>query len=490
MMSDWAVNLRPELLTTACALVVILADLIQGKGSRRWLGWFSAALAGGVIVSLAGAWGGLGQSAELWGGVIRVDRLGLIFKLVFLSGVAIVSVGSMDFAVERFRYVGEYFGLLFFAALGMMLMASAGDLLTLYLGLELASLSLYALSAFAKTSPRSSEAGLKYVILGATASAIYLYGTSLVYGAAGGTRFDTITQSFGYGWHANAGLLVGGVFVLVAFAFKVAAAPFHMWAPDVYRGAPTPVTGFLSTASKAAGFAALARVLLGPMLEAANQWTVLVVGISVLSMIFGNLVALSQSNIKRMLAYSGIAQAGYALIGLAALSPAGLMATGFFLFQYLFTNLGAFLVVTLVGTHEGDDEIASYAGLSGRNPVLALAFLIFLLSLGGIPPLSGFWGKLFLFWAAIQEGMYGVVVVGVLASVLSLYYYLMVARAMYILPAGERRAIPRQVPIMLAVGVCAVLVVALVYPRPLLDLAWKAALGFLSASPGGVVALR
>jgi NADH-quinone oxidoreductase subunit N len=276
--------------------------------------------------------------------------------------------------------------------------------------------------------------------------------------------------------------MVGGIFVLVAFAFKIAAAPFHMWAPDVYQGAPTPVTAFLATASKAAGLAALVRVLLGPMLAAASQWVMIVVALSALSMVFGNLVALSQRNIKRMLAYSGVAQAGYALIGIATLSPLGLAATVFFVVQYLFANVGAFLVVTLVGSSEQDDEIASYAGLSARNPVCAFALLLFLLSLGGIPPLAGFWGKLFLFWAAIREGMYGLVVIGVLTTVLSLYYYLMVARAMYILPAGERPSIRLQVPAVLAVGLCVAAVVALAYPRPLLDLAWTAAQGFLPAA--------
>jgi NADH-quinone oxidoreductase subunit N len=489
MMADWLTYLRPEIMALSAALLVILADLVQGGGSRRWLGWLSAALAAVVLIALCSMWGAVTTPVELWGGVIQIDRLGLIFKLVFLAGVAVVAVGSVDFAVERFRYVGEYYGLLFFAAAGMMLMASAGDLLTLYLGLELASLSLYVLAAFAKKDPRSGEAGLKYVVLGATASAIYLYGTSLIYGAVGGTRFALIAHHISGRSGAEIGLMVGGVFVLVAFAFKIAAAPFHMWAPDVYQGAPTPVTGFLSTASKAAGLAALVRVLLGPMLAAASQWVMILVALSALSMVFGNLVALSQRNIKRMLAYSGIAQAGYALMGIAALSPLGLAATSFFIVQYLFANVGAFLVVTLVGSSEQNDEIASYAGLSARNPVCALALLLFLLSLGGIPPLAGFWGKVFLFWAAIREGMYGLVVIGVLTTVLSLYYYLMVARAMYILPAGERQSIRLQVPAVLAVALCAATVIALAYPRPLLDLAWNAAKGFLAAG-GAPVALR
>jgi NADH-quinone oxidoreductase subunit N len=477
MMAQMLEQLKPELLTLCAALVVILADLIQVRGRRKWIGWFSAALAIAVVFTLAGEWGKLAQPISLWGGVMVLDRLGLLFKVIFLLGVAVASVGSIDFAAQRFRHIGEYYGLLFFSAFGMMLMASAGDLLTLYLGLEVASLSLYVLAAYAKASPRSGEAGMKYIILGATASAIYLYGASLIYGAVGTTLFGTISHHVSLeGVHP--GLAVGGVFVLAAFAFKIAAVPFHMWAPDVYQGAPTPVTGFLSTASKAAGFAAIIRVLLGPMLHGASGWLVFVIALSGMSMVVGNLLALPQRDIKRMLAYSGVAQAGYALVGIAAASNLGTMATIFFLFQYLFTNLGAFLVVTIVGSSVGDDQITSYHGLRGRNPGLALAMLVILLSLGGIPPLSGFWGKVFLFWAGVKSGLYGLVLIGVMASVLSLYYYLMVARAMYIEPAAGRPPVRLQLPAVIAIIICVLVVVGLAYPGPLISLATKAAAGF------------
>ena len=471
-------QLTPELLTLGAALLVILLDLIQARGNRKWLGWLSGAAAALIVAATAAKWGELERPVALWGGVMVLDRLGLIFKAIFLLGVAVAAVGSVDFASHRFRHVGEYYGLLFFSALGMMLMASAGDLLTLYLGLELATLSLYVLTSYAKASPRSGEAGLKYVILGATASAIYLYGASLIYGSAGTTLFSAVAQRLS--WEGfGPGLAVGGLFVLAAFAFKIAAVPFHMWAPDVYQGAPTPVTGFLSTASKAAGFAALMRVLLGPMLGAASGWVVFVVALSGLSMIVGNLLALAQRDIKRMLAYSGVAQAGYALVGLAATSTLGTLATVFFLFQYLFTNLGAFLVATIVGSSAGDDQITSYHGLSRRNPGLALCLLLLLLSLGGIPPLAGFWGKLFLFWAAVRSGLYGLVLIGVLASVLSLYYYLMVARAMYIEPVAGREPVRLQVPAMIAVVVCVLVVVGLIYPGWLIELAHTAAVAFM-----------
>jgi len=472
-MAETLRQLRPELLTLGAALLVILVDLIQPRGqSRRWLGWFSGLLAAALLAVLVSDWRLVSPPQELWGGVMRVDHLGVIFKAIFLLGVGVCAIGSAEFAATRFRNVGEYYALLFFSALGMMLMASAGDLLTLYLGLEIATLSLYVLVAFAKDRPRSAEAGLKYVVLGATSSAVYIYGASLIYGSAGTTLFSGLMEAAR--GPAQAGLMVGAMMVLAALSFKVAAVPFHMWAPDVYQGAPSTVTAFLSTASKAAGFAALLRVFHGPIGRAAPEWLVVVAVLAALSMIVGNLLAIPQRDIKRMLAYSGIAQAGYALVGLASPTPLGTLATTFFLFQYLFTNLGAFLIVSLLGRgHE--DEIVDYNGLSRRNPVLAFALLLLLLSLGGIPPLSGFWGKLFVFWAAADSGQYGLVFIGVLASVVSLYYYLMVARAMYIEPVEDRPAVRVAPAAALAVLICVVIVIGLVYPAPLLKVAESAA---------------
>lgn len=476
-MNDILRQLRPELLTLSAALLVILLDLLAPRGDRRWLGWTSGALALALAATLWPDLNTLDRPVYLWHGVMVVDRLGLVFKGLFLLGVAITALGSAEFAAARFRNAGEYYGLLFFSAAGMMLMASAGDLLTLYLGIELTALSLYVLVAFAKDNPRSGEAGLKYVLLGATASAVYIYGVSLIYGSAGTTLLSALfapLRSFA----VAPGLLVGGVMVLAALGFKIAAVPFHMWAPDVYQGAPTPVTAFLSTASKTAGFAALIRVFLGPLGMTDGIWVSLMAALAALSMIVGNLLAIPQRDIKRMLAYSGIAQAGYALVGLAAASPGGILATIFFLFQYLFTNLGAFLVVSIVGASGRGDKISEYHGLRQRNPLLAFALLVLLLSLGGIPPLSGFWGKMFVFWAAIQSGQYGLVFIGVLASVVSLYYYLMVARAMYIEPAETRPVVKVRFAAAAAVVVCVTLVIALLYPEPLLNLAYSAAVIF------------
>ncbi len=474
-------QLTPELLTLGAALVVILADLLQPRGERKWLGWFSGLLAFALLASLVPSWIAADRRLDLWGGVMVIDRFALAFKAIFLLGVAVAAIGSADYAAARFKHVGEYYGLLFFSALGMMLMASAGDLLTLYLGLELATLSLYVLVSFAKDKPRSAEAGLKYVLLGAVSSAIYIYGVSLLYGSAGTTLFSKLFTATTIGGApvltlvTEPGLLAGAFLVLAALAFKVAAVPFHMWAPDVYQGAPTTVTAFLSTASKAAGFAALLRLFHGPLGAAAEGWVLIVAVLAALSMIVGNLLAIPQRDIKRMLAYSGIAQAGYALVGLACPTRLGTFATTVFLFQYLFTNLGAFLLVSLVGRGRKGDEITDYHGLSQRNPVLAFALLLLLLSLGGIPPLSGFWGKLLVFWAAIEAGQYGLVFIGVLASVVSLYYYLMVARAMYIEPAEARPTVTRSYATSFAVVVCILAVLALAYPAPVIHYARLAA---------------
>jgi NADH-quinone oxidoreductase subunit N len=330
---------------------------------------------------------------------------------------------------------------------------------------------------------------LKYLILGATASAVFIYGASLVYGSAGTTLFAALFRDPLSLLRSSPGLWVGGILVLSALAFKMAAVPFHMWAPDVYQGAPTPVTAYLSTASKAAGFAALMRVFFGPIGVADTAWTTIVATLAAMSMIVGNLLAIPQRDIKRMLAYSGIAQAGYGLVGIAAASALGTLATTFFLFQYLFTNIGVFLIVSMVESPRGADgaspdrgnEIRSYHGLSRRNPVLAFALLLLLLSLGGIPPLGGFWGKLFVFWAGIQRGQYGLVMIGVLASVVSLYYYLMVARALYIEPAEARPAIKIPVGAAVAVLVCVVLVIGLAYPAPILNRAHEASMALARA---------
>jgi NADH-quinone oxidoreductase subunit N len=468
--------IRPEIALACLAFLVLALDLIFLRAERKgWLGWLSAAGIIAVLLLLV-------SQRDVQGDFLRgflADRFAFTFKVIFLLAAGLCSLASVDFSSRHLRWPGEFFSLILFSTLGFMLMVSAGDFIILYLGLELGTISLYALSAMEKDRPRSGEAGLKFLIMGAASSAVFLYGASLLYGSMGTIVFADMAPRHAVG----PGLAVGLTMVLAAFSFKIAAVPFHMWAPDVYQGAPTPVTGFLSVASKAAGFAVLLRLLMGKFFGVQYDWYGLVIVLSGLSMVAGNLLAIPQTNIKRMLAYSGIAQAGYLLIALAASSERGIASAIFFLFQYLFTNLGAFTVVILVGSFLGNDEIRSYAGLSRRNPLVALCMLILLLSLGGIPPLSGFWGKLFVFWAAIGQELYGLVLIGVLATVVSLYYYLMVARQMYIEEPVDERPIPVSIPAALALAICTLFVIALGYPKPWMTLAEAAAkaLGFLGA---------
>jgi NADH-quinone oxidoreductase subunit N len=477
-MNFWLIS--PEIALTVLAILVLALDLIFIRAERKgWLGWAAAIGVVAVIV-----WTVYNHSitpvtripkfpVSFLGGFLP-DTFTFVFHLLILAVAALSCLAGVGFANKHLRWPGEFFSLILFSALGFMFMVAAGDLIMLYLGLELGTLSLYALAALQKDKPRSGEAGLKFLIMGAVSSAVFLYGASLIYGSLHSVVFvDMYTRSDITG----SAEIIGLVMIIAALGFKITAVPFHMWAPDVYQGAPTPITGFMSVASKAAGFGALMRLLLGPFFAHPflGIWSAPIMFISGLSMIAGNLIALPQSNIKRMLAYSGIAQAGYVLIAVLAGSQKGIAAASFFLLQYAFTNLGAFIVVTIVGSAQGNDEIRSYAGLSRRNPLLAFSMLILLLSLGGIPPLSGFWGKLFLFWAGIEQGQYLLVLVGVLATVVSLYYYLMVAKQMYIDDPDDTTPIPVSRSAALALGICTAVVFALGYPTPLWNLVESAA---------------
>jgi len=313
---------------------------------------------------------------------------------------------------------------------------------------------------------------MKYLLLGAISSAVLLYGLTMIYGVAGTTSFAGVRDALQAA--GSPALVLGIAFVAAGFGFKVAAAPFHMWAPDVYEGAPTPITAFLSVASKAAGFAVLLRVFAGLLPGMSDAWAALMAVLSLASLLVGNLAAIPQTNIKRMLAYSGVAQAGCVLVGVAAASALGAGYSVFYLFQYTLANIGAFAVVLLVAQATGSEQITAFRGLSQRSPLLAFSMLLLLLSLGGIPPLGGFWAKLYVFMAGVQQGLWWLVLVGVLTSVLALYYYLMVVRQMYILPPESHERLPIPLPAGLALLVCTVAIVALAYPAPLANLATAA----------------
>jgi len=465
----------PEICLFGLALTVLAIDAFTDRReSKHGMAYLASFGAAAVLVVLAARRGHMG---EAFGGMFVVDASAMLFKALFLIAAFLTGLGSIHFAVRQTRYPGEYYGLLLLSTLGLMIMVSAGDLMTLYLGVELGTASLYALAAFRKHRLRSSEAGLKYVLLGAISSGVLIYGISLIYGAAGTTKLTAVAAMLDGFYSVSPLSVIGLVMVVAGLSFKCVAAPFHMWAPDVYEGAPTPITGFLSVASKAAGFAVLLRVLgagvgdqsLG-LAALSSTWQPLVIALAAISMILGNLVALQQRNIKRMLAYSGIAQAGYLLVAVAADSPRGSASVVAYLFLYTFTNLGAFLTAAAVRGNVGDYEIPSYRALSRRAPLLSLGLLILLLSLAGIPPLAGFVGKFHLFWSAVEQpGLWWLVLLGALMSVVSLYYYLMVIRQMYLLEdAPDRSPLVINPPLALAIVICVVATIVIgVWPAPL-----------------------
>jgi NADH-quinone oxidoreductase subunit N len=412
------------------------------------------------------------------------DRFADAMKLIFCLAAALVLLLQTRFPVVRYR--GEFVVLLIFSTVGLMVMTTALDLVIIFLGLELASLCLYALAAWHKGDPRSAEAGTKYLLLGSLASAFFIFGASLLFVRFGSTHLPTLAA--GGMLHPEPFVLVGLLLLLVGFAFKVAAAPFHLWAPDVYQGAPTAAVAFLSTASKAAGFAVLVRVLLLGFPVLIPQWVTLVGALSALSMVVGNLVAVHQNDVKRLLAYSGIAQAGYLLIGVMAIGLArldghadpalGVTALVLYLFLYTVGNIGAFAIVGIVAQETGSTEMAAFAGLRDRAPVLAFSMLLLLLSLGGIPLLSGFVGKWFLFMAGVEHGQYWLVLLGAVMSTVSIYYYLLIAKQMYIY-AAPAQAGPIRIGRTAGLGLCVILALTVwigVYPAPFLELARATAL--------------
>ena len=441
--------LAPELCLLILALFLLLVERVYKPDERRNLGLITAWGTFIVLMITLGIWVFLDQPSSepvsYWGGMIRSDMAGLVFRIIFLIAVMVTSLISLDFPnVQR----GEYYALLLTATMGFSLMAASSDLIMLYVALETASISLYILAGFTHGVYRSTEAGMKYFIYGSFASAVMLFGLSYLYGLTAETNIYIVAREIAQLYQVDltmrAIILISSALVIVGFGFKISAVPYHFWAPDVYEGAPTPVTGLVSTASKAAGFAVFLRVftagVFGPGSES-NAWWSMLVAMCVITMTIGNFLAIRQQNIKRMLAYSSIAQAGYAMIGLvtaltiagpdsASIDGAG--STIYFLVYYVITNVAAFGVVILVSNKIGSDNILDLSGLSRRSPYLALAMLIALLSLGGIPPTAGFFGKFFIFRAAIDAEMWWLALIGILNAFIALYYYLSVAKVMYL----------------------------------------------------------
>ncbi len=375
-----------------------------------------------------------GGTMKSFSGMFVSDPFAVFFKVLVLMASALTLVISQDYMERQGIARFEYAILVIFATLGMMIMVSASNLLSLYLGLEMQSLSLYVIATFNRDDERSTEAGLKYFVLGAVASGMLLYGSSLVYGFAGTTDFAALGALFadGHGPHASLGLIVGIVFILAGLSFKVSAVPFHMWTPDVYEGAPTPVTAFFSVGPKIAAIALFIRVMIGPFGDLTQHWQQIIILISVASMLLGAFAAINQTNIKRLMAYSSIGHVGYALIGLAVADEAGIRGIMIYMAVYLFMNIGAFAcILTMRRGERMVENISDLAGMSKSHPMIAAAIAVFMFSMAGIPPLAGFFSKLYIFFAAVDAGFYGLAIIGVLSSVVGAFYYLRVIKVVY-----------------------------------------------------------
>ena len=462
--------LAPTLIVMGAGCLVLLLDLLPPRASKVHLA--TVALLGVVaalLTSLA-AWGGRGRGFR---DMVILDNYALFFHVVICYGAALIVLLSIDYLRRSGVESGEYYALVLFSTSGMLLLTSASDLIVVFIAIELMSLSLYVLSGLFKGRRQAGEASMKYFLLGAFASAFLLYGIALLYGATGTTSIDRIAAAAAAAPHDT--LLIAGLgLLLVGFGFKISSAPFHMWAPDVYEGAPTSVTALIATGSKAAVFAVLVRLLLSGVRAVQADWTAVLWVLAALTMTLGNVVAIAQSNLKRMLAYSSIAHVGYMLVGLAAGGAAGAGAVLFYLLAYTFTTAGTFGVITLcVRAGEEAVDVRDYAGLGRRHPVLAFALALLLLSLVGIPPLAGFVGKFYLFGAAVRAGFVWLAVLGVLNSAIAAYYYLRVIVTMYMQEPDEQSA--SVAPsfaggLALTIAVIGVVLLGLM-PAPFVDLA-------------------
>ena len=461
----------PELFL-ACSAIGLLMFGVFGASTRI------VSLAAIVVcaITLALIWA-QPEGARAFSDLFEKDPFGDFMKTLVMLGSGVAILMSIRYIEHEGMARFEFPVLVLFATLGMLLMISANDMMALYLGLELQSLSLYVVAAFRRDHLRSSEAGLKYFVLGALSSGMLLYGISMVYGFAGTTSFAGLAAQFSADGEVSIGLIVGIVFLAAGLAFKISAVPFHMWTPDVYEGAPTPVTAFFATAPKVAAMALIVRVMIGPFGDLVDQWQQIIWFISVASMILGALAAISQTNIKRLMAYSSIGHIGYALIGLAAGTEEGVNGILLYLTIYIVMNLGTFACILCMRQKEVMVErIEDLKGLSKTNPAMALALAIFMFSMAGIPPLVGFFGKFYIFLAAIQAELYALAVIGVLSSVIGAFYYVRIVKLMYFDDPIESfdRPIGREMSVILA-GTSLLIILLTVGIAPLLDATGAAA---------------
>jgi len=466
-MMDQIRYIAPEISLLCFALLVIVLDLfIKPKKALPVI-----AIAGAFVALLAVVmlWGMPGT--DVFNKMIAIDQFGLFFKALILVSLVLVILASHKYVLKFERFQGEFYALLMLSAIGLMILVSAINLITIYVALELSSISLYVLVSFLKDK-QSTEAGLKYLILGAVASAILLYGMALIFGTTGNTCLTCIADYMKGMPAANLAdspvLLIGLVLLLTGFGFKIASVPFQMWVPDVYEGAPTPVTAYLSVASKAAGFAVIARILLtafGMPVWLHNDWAMIIAVLAVVTMTAGNIVAIVQTNIKRLLGYSSIAQAGYLMVGLAAMGMAAqgdsIIRSGllFFLFSYTLTNLGAFIAIIAISNKINSDNIDDYSGMAKRAPLLATGLTICMISLTGLPPTAGLIAKIYIFNGAVDQGLLWLVIIAVINSCISAYYYFKVVKVMWMGEPVAQEAVTSTWPEWLALAFCCLAVV-------------------------------
>lgn len=470
--------LLPEFLVALTGVLIIVADLIRpaaedraftsGRPALAYLGVGGLALSGGATIALSDV------HRTFFEGIIVLDPLATFFKLLFLGIGAAVLLMSVEGLPKFSRWPAEFYALIVWCTLGHMVLASAGELFTIFLALQLTSLPLIVLIGYAKRDPRSGEASMKYLLLVLVSTAVLLYGMTLVYGGLGTSTIAEVGRALASAERIEPVVALGLVLLMTGFAFKITAAPFHYWVPDAYEGAPTPVTAFLSVGSKFAGFALALRIIITG-LKVPLDWHLIFGVMAALSMTLGNLGAIPQVNIKRMLAYSSIAQAGYLLVGVAALSRGGIASLLFYSVAYTVANLAAFGVVIVFANSTGSEKIADYSGLSRRSPLAALALAVALLSLAGLPLMAGFMAKFYVFLYAAEAGLIWLVAIGAANSIVALYYYLRVVWVMYV-PEGETDQLAVSPRASAAMSLCVAGVLALgVFPEPMMRAAERAA---------------
>jgi NADH-quinone oxidoreductase subunit N len=472
----------PEIFAVLATIALLMLGVFKKEDATRGISSLAiAVLAVTALLVVATA----GERHLAFGGLFVADGFGAFAKVMILAASALTAAMSLQYLDKEKLGRFEYPVLILFATVGMMMMVSANDFLALYLGLELQSLSLYVLAAYHRDSARATESGLKYFVLGSLASGLLLYGVSLVYGFSGTTSFDGLVKIFGqHGAHPHLGFIAGLVFIMAGLCFKISAVPFHMWTPDVYEGAPTPVTSFFAVAPKIAALILFIRVMTGPFGDLIEQWRQVVTVIAILSMFVGSFAAIVQTNIKRLMAYSSIGHVGFILVGLAAGTADGIQGMLIYLAIYLFMNVGTFAVILCMRSKgrlvEGINDLA---GLSKTSPAMAAVMAALMFSMAGIPPMAGFWGKFYVFMAAVNAGLYSLAIIGMLTSVVSAFYYLRIIKIMYFDEAGEAfdRSGSAALSVVMAVSTVVVLVFTFV-PAPLINSAKAAALVLFPAA--------